>query len=128
MVHMVTTENQLRKRILEREDKNEKKPKKSDSISHLSAYRFLLAYSTRLSDKEIYITLFVSLFVYTILGLRSQIFSIINRFTDYKVIFILITNMFIASLVSYLVDVLFLHTFSRRYIFLAFLFGTFLVY
>lgn len=127
MVHMVTTENQLRKRILEREDKNEKKPKKSDSISHLSAYRFLLAYSTRLSYKEIYITLFVSLFVYTILGLRSQIFSIINRFTDYKVIFILITNMFIASLVSYLVDVLFLHTFSRRYIFLAFLFGTFLV-
>ncbi len=75
MVHMVTTENQLRKRILEREDKNEKKPKKSDSISHLSAYRFLLAYSTRLSDKDIYITLFVSLFVYTILGLRSQIFQ-----------------------------------------------------
>lgn len=62
------------------------------TVSHLSAYRFLLAYSTRLSDKEIYITIFVSLFVYTILGLRSQIFSIINRFTDYKVIFILLTN------------------------------------
>lgn len=97
------------------------------TFAHLSAYRFLLAYSTRLSDKQIYITLFVTLFVYTILGIRARIFSIINRFTDYKVIFILIANMFLASLVSYLVNFLYLDTYSRRFVFLAFLFGTFLI-
>ncbi len=97
------------------------------TFAHLSAFLFLLSYSTRLSDKEFYITLFVTLFVYTVLGIRARIFSIINRFTDYKVIFILIANMFFASLLSYLVDVFFLDTFSRRFLFLSFLFGTFLI-
>lgn len=97
------------------------------TFAHLSAFRFLLSYSTRLSDKEFYITLFVTLFVYTVLGIRARIFSIINRFTDYKVIFILIANMFFASLLSYLVNVFFLDTFNRRFLFLSFLFGTFLI-
>ncbi|CAM4272011.1 short-chain dehydrogenase [Streptococcus penaeicida] len=97
------------------------------SISFVSAHQFLLAYSHNLTDKEVLLTLFVTLFVYTLVGIRLRIFSIINRFTDYKIIFEIIVSLLIASIVSYIVVFLNFDSFSRRFIFLGYLFSTFLV-
>lgn len=97
------------------------------TISHISAYHFLLAYSQDLTNSEVIITLLMTLFVYTILGIHFRIFSIINRFTDYKIIFKIIVNLFVASLMAYLVDLFYFDSFSRRFIFLGYLFSTFLV-
>lgn len=97
------------------------------TIAHISAYMFLLAYSQKLHRNEIIITLLVALFIYSILGIKSKIFSIINRFTDYKTIFKIITNIFIAFFIAYVTDLVLIESFSRRFIFLSYLFATFLV-
>ncbi|MGT2957816.1 short-chain dehydrogenase [Streptococcus bovimastitidis] len=97
------------------------------SISYVSAHQFLLAYSHSLTDKEVLVTLLVTLFVYTLIGIRFRIFSIINRFTDYKIIFEIIVSLLIASIASYIVALLNFDSFSRRFIFLGYLFSTFLV-
>lgn len=70
-------------------------------MSHVFAYQFLLAYSNRLSGSEFYVSLFVTIFVYTLFGIRFRIFSIINRFTDYKIIFAIIMSLLFAALAAY---------------------------
>ncbi|WP_183121707.1 polysaccharide biosynthesis protein [Streptococcus iniae] len=97
------------------------------SFSHLSAYAFLMAYSNNLTDKGTFITLVVTLFIYTLLGIRFNVFSIINRFTDLKTISLVVFNLFLAFLVGYFTDLFFLDSFSRRFIFLAYIFSSFLV-
>lgn len=97
------------------------------SMSHVFAYQFLLAYSNRLSVSEFYVSLFVMLFVYTLFGIRFRIFSIINRFTDYKIIFAIISSLLFAAVAAYGTSFFYFDSFSRRFIFLTYLFSTFLV-
>ncbi|MGT2932814.1 polysaccharide biosynthesis protein [Streptococcus catagoni] len=97
------------------------------SIAHLSADHFLMAYSQHLSDSEVLVTLSVAIFIYSILGIYTRIFSIINRFTDYKILFKITSNLFFSFLMAYLANLIFLTSFSRRFIFLTYLFSTFLV-
>ncbi|MGL6299513.1 hypothetical protein ACR31S_03320 [Streptococcus iniae] len=47
------------------------------SFSHLSAYAFLMAYSNNLTDKGTFITLVVTLFIYTLLGIRLMSFLLL---------------------------------------------------
>lgn len=96
-------------------------------MSHVFAYQFLLAYSNRLSGSEFYVSLFVTIFVYTLFGIRFRIFSIINRFTDYKIIFAIIMSLLFAAVAAYGTSLFYFDTFSRRFIFLTYLFSTFLV-
>ncbi|MGT2887228.1 polysaccharide biosynthesis protein [Streptococcus didelphis] len=97
------------------------------TVSIVLAHYFLLAYHNRTTNSEFFITLFVSLFVYSILGIRLRIFSIINRFTDSKVIFKIVATLFLAFFLAYGAVIISLNSYSRRFFLLSYLFSNFLV-
>lgn len=88
----------------------------------ITAY-FLEGYNNSVTESYIWISFFAVVVMFLCLGTYFKTYSTINRYSDYRALFILIGNVFVSYLTLYVLSEIFIGNVNRRFILLSFFFS-----
>lgn len=96
-------------------------------LSLLAAAYFLLGYDNRVSNNYLLFAFFVVSMTYLVLSWYFRVYSIINKYSDYRALFTIVASVFAAYTNLYILSMVALLSFNRRFVFLSFFFNAVII-